>query len=74
MRKALAGERIPDGDRPADKEAVQDVEHRGDARDRCGEGRHRREDGTQVPAGAAFAKRDESAINKVRLQAIYSAP
>jgi hypothetical protein len=60
VRKALAGERVPDGDRPADKEAVQDVAHRGDARDRGGEGGHGCEDGAQVPAGAALAERNES--------------
>jgi hypothetical protein len=34
MRKAFLGERFSDGDRPADKEAIQIVEHGGDARDR----------------------------------------
>ena len=59
MRKALVGERGPDGDRPADKEAVQDVAHRGDARDRGSESGNGREDGAQVPPGSAIAERTE---------------
>lgn len=34
MREAFLGERFSHGDRPADKEAIQIVEHGGDARDR----------------------------------------
>ena len=57
MRRALAGERDPDGDRAANKEAVQDGEDRADAGNRGSEGRCGREDGAQVPPGSAVTER-----------------
>jgi len=60
MREAFLGKRFPDVYRPADKETVQIVEHRGATRDRGNEGRHGREDSTKILVRPALAERDES--------------
>lgn len=56
MRKVFPGERFPDGDRPADKEAFQIVDDRGNPRDCSVEGRDGREDGTEIPEVPADTK------------------
>jgi hypothetical protein len=55
-RKVFSGERFPDGDRPADKETFQIVEHGANARASRFEGGDGCKDGTEISEGAAIAE------------------